>query len=250
MKLSGNTILISGGTAGIGLEMAKLLARENKVIITGRDQARLDKALESLPGVTGIRSDISDNKQADELLARLHSEFPDLNIVINNAGRAVVYNIGDSGHAYEYARDEMNTNFLAIVRFNDALLPAFKQKTNAAIVNVSSVVAFAGSAMLATYAATKAALHSYSRILRYALKDTPVKVFELMPPLVNTEFSREIGGEHGIAPGLVAQHLVDGLLNDQYEIHSGNTEDIYQVYLSSPEKALEIINQTREKATV
>ena len=250
MKLTGNTILISGGTAGIGLEIAKLLSTGNKVIITGRDQARLDKALALLPGVTGIRSDISDNNQADELVARLQEEFPDLNMVINNAGRATVYNIADSGKAYAYASEEMNTNFLSVVRLNDALLPSLKEKKSAAIVNVSSVVAFAGSTILTTYAASKAALHSYSRILRFALKDTPVKVFELMPPLVNTEFSREIGGEHGIAPELVARHLADGLTNDQYEIHSGNTEDIYQVYLGSPEKALELINQSREKSAV
>lgn len=250
MKLTSNTILISGGTAGIGLEMAKLLSKGNKVIITGRDQSRLDKALLELPGVTGIRSDISDNKQADELVSRLKQEYPDLNIVINNAGRAVVYSLSDSGNAYENARDEMNTNFLAIVRFNDALLPLFKTKPAAAIVNVSSVVAFAGSTVLSTYAASKAALHSYSKTLRLALKDTGVKVFELMPPLVNTEFSKEIGGEHGIAPELVAQHLVDGMEQDVYEIHSGNTEDIYQVYLQSPEKALELINQPRAKAAV
>lgn len=250
MKLSGNTILVSGGTAGIGLEIAKLLSKDNKVIITGRDQSRLDNALTLLPGVSGIRSDIADNKQADELVALLIRDFPELNIVVNNAGRAVVYNLADSGNAYENAKDEMNTNFLAIVRFNDALLPSLKQKASAAIVNVSSVVAFAGSTVLSTYAASKAALHSYSRTLRLALKDTSVRVFELMPPLVNTEFSKEIGGQHGIAPGLVAQHLADGLQNDTYEIHSGNTEDIYQLYLSSPAKALEVINQPRELAAV
>ncbi|MET0636040.1 MAG: SDR family NAD(P)-dependent oxidoreductase [Chitinophagaceae bacterium] len=248
MKTSGNTILISGGTAGIGLEMAKLLSKDNKVIITGRDESRLRKALAILPGVTGIQSDISDNNQADELAERLKSEFPKLNIVINNAGLAFLHDLSVPGTAYQFAKDIMVTNYLSIVRFNDLLLPLLTKQHEAAIVNVSSIVAFAGSTNLSTYSASKAALHSYTQLLRLSLKDTSVKVFELMPPLVNTEFSKEIGGERGIAPETVAGHLLEAFASDTYEIRSGDTEHVYRLYLSSPDKALELMNQPQEQA--
>ena len=246
MKTSGNTIFISGGTAGIGFAMAKLFSKDNKVIITGRDETRLEKALAQLPGVAGIRSDIADNDQAVSLSQKLSKEFPQLNIVINNAGRAAVHNLSETGKAYQIAKDEMDTNFLAVVRFNDLILPLLKKQTTAAIVNVSSVVAFAAAASLPTYAASKSALHAYSQVLRHSISATSVKVFELMPPLVNTEFSKEIGGENGIAPELVAQHLADSLASDNFEIHSGDTAGIYQLFLGDPQRAFLAMNQTRE----
>ena len=108
----------------------------------------------------------------------------------------------------------MLTNYLSVIRLNEQLLPLLKQQPEAAIVNVSSIVAFVPGARLATYAASKAALHSYTLSLRHKLaQSTGVKVFELMPPLVNTEFSAEIGGQNGIAPSVVAEALVEALRN-------------------------------------
>ena len=111
------------------------------------------------------------------------------------------------------------------------------QQREAAIVNVSSIVAFVPGSLV-TYSASKAALHSYTLSLRHALaQSTAIKVFELMPPLVNTEFSVAIGGRNGIAPSVVAEDLVRGLEQDEYEIRTGNTEKIYRLSLSSPEEA-------------
>jgi uncharacterized oxidoreductase len=134
---------------------------------------------------------------------------------------------------------------LAIVNLTEKLLPLLKAQKEAAIVNVSSIVVFAPGASLPTYAASKAALHSYTRSLGYALKDTGVKVFELMPPLVDTELSKEIGGHNGIPPLQVAEELLAGLTNDVAEIHVGGTADMYKLYLSSPEKALIALNSGR-----
>jgi uncharacterized oxidoreductase len=99
---------------------------------------------------------------------------------------------------------------------------------------------------LATYSASKAALHSYTQSLRIALEDTPVKVFELMPPLVDTQFSAPIGGHNGISPVKVAEDLITALETDDYEIRVGQTEDLYQLFLSSPAKALEYLRGTRK----
>ena len=239
MKTTDNTVLISGGTAGIGLEIAKQLAANgNKVIITGRDKQRLDKALALLPNATGIVTDVSKKEDTEALVQTLTRDFPELNIVINNAGRAILYDITTSDNAFENAEDEMLTNFLSVIRLNEKLLPLLKQQKDSAIVNVSSVVAFVPGSLI-TYSASKAALHSYTQSLRIALDRTSkVKVFELMPPLVDTEFSASIGGHRGIAPSVVADDFINGLENDIYEIRVGNTQLIYDLYLKSPEEAL------------
>ena len=242
MNIHNNTILITGGTAGIGLETARLLvAAGNDIIITGRDTARLNKALELLPGVTGLVSDVSKAEDVAALVTTIEKDFPKLNMVINNAGHAVVYDITGGENAFEHAEAEMFTNYLSVIRLNEKLLPVLAVQPAAAIVNVSSVVAFVPGS-LATYSASKAALHSYTQSLRISLqRKGNIKVFELMPPLVNTGFSAPIGGANGISPVAVAQDLIDGIANNRYEIRTGNTQVIYDMYLKSPEEALKVM---------
>jgi uncharacterized oxidoreductase len=112
---------------------------------------------------------------------------------------------------------------------------------------VSSIVAFVPGS-LATYSASKAALHSYTQSLRIALENSSIKVFELMPPLVDTQFSAPIGGNKGISPRLVAEDLLTAFTNDNYEIRVGKTEDLYQLFLSSPAKALDYLRGERQPA--
>jgi len=245
MNTTNNTVLITGGSAGIGFELAALFAEKgNKVIITGRDELRLKTAVSKLKNTTGIVSDITDPAQVDELVSRVNKDFPDLNIVVNNAGKAYYYNLGDEIDIAEKAAEEMQTNYLAPIRLTEKLLPLLKQQKESAIVNVTSIVALAPGRRLATYAASKAALHAYTRTLRITLEKTAanVKVFELMPPLVNTEFSRAIGGENGIPPRQVAEDLLKALTESNYEIHVGNTAYVYQLSLSSPAEALQLMN--------
>lgn len=246
MKTTNNTILITGGSAGIGFETARIFsAAGNKVIITGRDKQRLDRALTQLPGVTGILGDISSKDDTDNLVATLKNDFPDLNIVINNAGKAYLYDIGNSEDAYGKAEDEMLTNYLSVIRLNEKLLPHLKTKQDAAIVNVSSVVAFVPGS-LATYSASKAALHSYTQSLRVSLeRNSSVKVFELMPPLVNTELSQAIGGANGIPPAEVAKGLFGAFESDTYEVRVGNTQYIYDLFRQSPGEALNVMQPAK-----
>ncbi|RYJ41347.1 SDR family oxidoreductase [Flavobacterium beibuense] len=242
MKTTGNTILITGGSAGIGLEIArKFVQQGNKVIITGRDAARLEKAKAELGNVTAIQFDVTSAADADALTERIKAEFPELNILINNAGRALIHNLSES-RSYDIAVDEMTTNYFSVLRLTDKLLPLLKEQNEAAVLNVSSVVAYVPTQHLPTYAASKAALHSYTTSLRLALKDTSVKVFELMPPLVNTELSKEIGGENGIAPSVVAEDVLDAIAGNRYEIRTGQTEDVYKLSLANPAEALKVMN--------
>jgi uncharacterized oxidoreductase len=247
MNISNKTVLIIGGSAGIGFETAKLLtSKGNKVIITGRDENRLKAAAAQIEGASYFVGDVSNEADTVKLVDYINQNFPQLDVLINNAGRAIIHNLADSPNAFDIASEEILTNYLAIVNLTEKLLPLLKAQKEAAIVNVTSIVVFAPGASLPTYAASKAALHSYTRSLGYALKDTGVKVFELMPPLVDTELSKEIGGHNGIPPSQVAQELLDGLTNDVAEIHVGQTADMYKLYLSSPEKALIALNSRGE----
>ena len=248
MKTTENTVLITGGSAGIGFEMAKLmLAKGNKVIITGRDEKRLNQAANKLKGVIAIKSDVSNEKDMDALVTKINAEHPDLNILINNAGRALVYPFLDSNSKiYDIAKDEMQTNYFSIIRLVDKFLPLLKKQVNPAIVNVSSILALAPGRIV-TYSASKAALHSYTQALRLALEEeSNIKVFELMPPLVNTDFSKDIGGVNGIHPSEVAEELLKGIENDELEIHVGQTSDFYKAFFASSGGAARYIFGSRK----
>jgi uncharacterized oxidoreductase len=243
MKTSNNKILIVGGSAGIGYEIARSLSQQNKVIITGRNPQRLQEAAATLKNTMAIVSDVSKEADVEKLVKQLYSEHRDLNVVINNAGKAYAYDLtGEDADGFDKAGQEMLTNYLAIIRLNEKLLPLLRQQPESAIVNVSSIVAFAPGARIPTYSASKAALRSYTQALRLLLQPTSVKVFELMPPLVDTEFSAGIDGHNGIKPIVVAEELLKALSEDRFEIRVAGTEDFYKFFLSSPEQALAAMN--------
>jgi uncharacterized oxidoreductase len=246
MKTSHNTVLIIGGTAGIGFEIAKLFsASDNQVIVTGRNQQRLNETVSKLRNTTGILNDFSKKEDVDILVSRITKDFPHTNIVINNAARAFIYNLQSVENLYELAEEEMQVNYLSVIRLNEKLLSLLKNQKDPAIVNVSSVVALVPGS-LTTYSASKAALHSYTQSLRLSLsRSGNIKVFELMPPLVNTEFSQSIGGRAGIDPSVVAEELLHAIENDIYEIRVGKTQAIYDLFHKSPIEALEAMNGPR-----
>jgi uncharacterized oxidoreductase len=128
MKTTQNTILVTGGSAGIGFEIAKLFAENgNKVIITGRDTERLERAALRIHGATAIAADVSNAEQVDKLVEQIYHQFPQLNVVINNAGRAILSNLAEGTDTFGNASDEILTNYLSVIRLNEKLLPILKQ---------------------------------------------------------------------------------------------------------------------------
>ena len=227
MNTTNNTIFISGSSAGIGLEMAKLFSQKgNNVIINGRNKERLDNAVKHLNNVSTIQGDISTESERIKIANELKQNHPKLNVVINNAGEAYNYSLSESERAYENAHKEITTNYLSIIHLTELLLPFLKEKDSAAIINTTSIAALLPISVLPTYSASKAALHSYTQSLRQSLIKTNIKVFEVLPPLVNTSFSEEIGGENGIPPEEVAMELLQGFENDQLNLPVGQTKQI------------------------
>lgn len=238
MNTTTNTVFISGGSAGIGLEIAKLFsAKGNKVIINGRSKERLDTALSQLPGAIAIQGDLSVESERIRIANELKQNHPDVNVLINNAGEAFVYSLSESENAAGYAAKEINTNYITIVHFTALLLPFLQEKSHSAIVNVSSIVGLVPAATLPTYSASKAALHFYTQSLRQSLAQTNVKVFELMPPLVNTDFSAQIGGAtNGIPPREVADELLRAFENDQLDVPVGRTKYVLAAFREATAK--------------
>ena len=240
MKTSGNTVFISGGSAGIGLAIAKKLsAAGNKIIINGRSEERLQSALKELDNAVAIQGDLSVKADRVRIAADLKTNYPELNIIINNAGSAFMNDLSDvNNNSAEKAAQEINTNYISVIDFTTLTLPLLLAQEEAAIVNVSSIVVFRSNKYLPTYAASKAALHSYTQGLRDALAtNDSLNVYELYPPLVNTEFSAEIGGANGIPPSEVADELFAALEKNQFEVPVGDTKKIHALVNPITEQA-------------
>ncbi len=190
MKLTGNTILITGGGSGIGQALAhEFHKRGNTVIIAGRRQSTLDATVQANPGMKSLVMDTGDPASIAAGVAKLTADFPALNAVIQNAGIMQPEDVkqGDTATAEAI----IATNLLGPIRLTAALLPHFLKQPSATVLNVSSGLAFVPMAMTPTYCATKAAIHSYSQSLRYQLKDTSIRVVEIIPPWVATELMGE-----------------------------------------------------------
>lgn len=226
MKTTGNTVFISGGSAGIGLAIAKKLqAAGNKIIINGRNEERLQKALAELKDAVGIQGDLSVEADRLRIAEELKTNHSDVNVIINNAGAAFSYLLSETKNAHEKALIEMNTNYIAVIHFTELLLPHLLQKDAAAVINVSSLAVYGSHKLLPTYGATKAALHSYTVALRMTYEEQKnIQIYEVYPPLVNTEFSAEIGGGNGIPPSEVADELFIALEKDQFDVPVGETK--------------------------
>jgi uncharacterized oxidoreductase len=188
MKITGNTILITGGGSGIGRGLAEAFhALGNQVIIAGRRQQALDATTAANPGMRSAPLDIEDAANIRAFAARLASSFPALNVLINNAGIMRAEKLNSQQADLTDAEAIVATNLLGPIRLTAALLPVLRKQPHAAIMNVSSGLAFVPFAATPTYCATKAAIHSYTQAMRYQFKGTSIEVLELVPPYVQTD---------------------------------------------------------------
>ena len=187
MKLTGNTIFVTGGTSGIGRALAEALhARGNQVIISGRRKALLEEVTSANPGMKSVELDVADAANIEAVTAKLIADNPALNVVINNAG--IMQPDGADGKVDDAVVSSIvTTNLLGPIRVTSALIEHLKKQPAAAVAYVTSGLAFTPLAMTATYNATKAAIHSYVLSQRYLLAGTNVKVLEIAPPYVQTE---------------------------------------------------------------
>ncbi len=215
MKLDGNTILLTGGSSGIGLALAERFAKSNRVIVTGRRADALEQVSKQVPGVTTIVSDAGRASDREQLAREVIERFPEMNVLINNAGIQQQMDLADAG-VWPSAHEEIAINLEGPIHLASLFTKHLATKTGAAILNVSSGLAFVPLARVPVYSATKAALHSYTLSLRHQLAKKGIEVIEIVPPAVRSN----LGGSHdfGVPTGEYADSVMAQLAEGRTEL--------------------------------
>lgn len=228
MRLSGRTILITGGSSGIGLELARrLIEKGNTVIVTGRNEESLEKARLSLPGLETLRSDVAKPAAISALYDTVASRFPKLDTLVNNAGIMRILKV-DEDHDLDDLTAEIDIGLNGTMRMVQQFLPLLARQKDGLIVNVSSGLAFVPFPISPVYSAAKAGVHAYTRCLRVQLRDTSVNVVELAPPLTETrlyqaEFSKKMNGRRGMPVDVLVRKAIASIEAGKTEIRPGQS---------------------------
>lgn len=254
MNISDNTILITGGTSGIGLELAaRFLALGNTVIVTGRSQAGIDAGRQKVAGLHAIQSDVGDPAAIAGLYQRVVDEFPAMNMLINNAGIMRKINLNTVGLDLRDLTREIEINLNGAIWMVAQFLPHLKAQKRAAIVNVSSGLAFVPLAIAPVYCASKAAIHSFTLSLRLQLKNSNIIVFELAPPITATHLIED-EFDPGDLPGVrqmevsdLVKHAIDGLKHDRDEIRPGLSNALKFMSRLAPEFILRRLGRSVDR---
>jgi len=227
MNLQNNTILITGGTGGFGYAFAsKLLALGNTVIITGRNEGKLQDVKRKLPEVHIIQSDVTQVEDIKSLYHQVMQQFPDLNILINNAGEMRKISLQQKQDLNDITR-EVEINLMGPIRMVQAFLPHLKKQKNAVILNVTSGIALLPFAISPIYSASKSGLRSYTQALRVQLKNTGIKVMDLVAPGSSTPLNDKFKSDDGfnpkmlMAPEKIVDAAIKGIQKNKDEIFPG-----------------------------
>ncbi len=225
MNLSKNTVLITGGASGIGFALAQRLSHlGNHVVICGRRKEQLEIAKSVCPELDTIQCDVSKESDRVSLFERVTKEYPKLNILINNAGIQNRLAPLTEPQNWQSHRLELATNVEAPMHLSHLFISHLKSQASPAIVNVSSGLAFSPISFMATYCATKAALHSFTLSLRHQLRNTGISVIEIIPPSVNTDLGGKGLHDDGAPLDAFADHVMTKLAEGSLEFGYGFSE--------------------------
>ena len=245
MKLQGNKILITGATAGIGEALLdKFLSLDNQIIALGRNEYKLKELAQLDERIIPFACDISKAEHLDRLIMFIEQEHPDVNILINNAGIQYNYRFTEERQLLGKIEHEINVNFLAPIKLIALILPVLKRNNNTAIVNVSSGLGLVPKKQAPVYCGTKAGIHIFSKSLRYQLQD--VKVFEIIPPLVDTQMTMGRGRKK-ISPEQLVDEFIDAFGKDKYEVSIGKVKLLKIINRLWPSMAERIMTKGAEK---
>ncbi|MDJ1485336.1 SDR family NAD(P)-dependent oxidoreductase [Cytophagaceae bacterium YF14B1] len=228
MKLSQNTVLITGGASGIGFAFAeRFLKAGSQVIICGRREDKLQEVRQQYPQLITKVADVASETDRLALLKWVKQEHPEVNVLVNNAGIQRRLSLTNLQEDWSTTHNELAINLDAPIHLSTLFIPHLRTKADAVIINVTSGLAFAALANIPIYCATKAALHSFTQSLRYQLaKDTAINVIEVVPPAVNTDLGGVGLHTFGVNLDEFADSIFQRLATDEQEIGFGTSEQI------------------------
>jgi len=247
VRVAGHQVLITGGSAGIGFALARaFLERDNQVAICGRNSDRLSAAQQQLPGLHAIQCDIAKDEDLRRLVETTVTALGGISLLVNNAGIQLNYDFStvESAALLHDIETEMGINLTAALKLTGLCLPLLRGHSASAVVNISSVLAIVPKQSAPVYCATKAALHSFSKALRYQLEEVSprVLVFEVLPPLVDTAMTKGRGNGK-ITPQQVAEEVLCGLERDRREILVGRARALALIHRWVPKLAERIVRR-------
>jgi uncharacterized oxidoreductase len=241
MKLENNTILITGGSSGIGLALVSAFYElNNKIIIAARDFEKLTGIKKHCPDIEIIKCDLSKQADIDELVVFIEQRYPNLNMLFNNAAIQYNYQFLAEQNIVNKVEYEVSVNLTSTIKLCGLLLPTLIKNDNAAIINVSSGLAISPKKSAPVYCATKAAIHNFTKAFRYQMEGTSVKVFEILPPIVETPMT-EGRGKNKITPEQLVKEFMRDFKNNKEESYIGKTKLLKFISRISPSLADSIL---------
>lgn len=248
MAATTNTILITGGSSGLGLEMAKRLTIQgNTVIISSRSATKLAEAQKQIPELITYPCDITKSKNCERLAQWLKEEYPETNILINNAAIVHKTDFITDNEIVEKAKHEISTNLIAPIQLTKLLLPLLLSNNNAQIINITSGLVYVPRADYPFYNATKAALHSFCQVLRHQLKGAPIKITEVLFPAVDTPWHQGNPPKIAIPPERAVSEMLRGLEKGKEEIRVSGVKLLYLLSRLAPKFAFKKLNALAQK---
>jgi uncharacterized oxidoreductase len=244
VNVTGNTVLVTGGSSGIGMALVEaFLKKGNRVIIAGRNEDKLTRLKTLFPAATAIACDIGNPGQLEQFIAQMHRSFPDLNVLVNNAGIQYHDSFAGSNPLASKISEEISVNLTAPIALCAGLLPLLVTKKQAAIVNISSALGLIPKSSAPVYCASKAGIHLFTKALRYQLEHTPVKVFEVFPPAVDTQMTAG-AGKSKMRPDELADAFMSAFRMNLLEIPVGKVKWLKLLHRLSPSLAERLVKNS------
>lgn len=247
MNLQNNTILITGGNSGIGLELARQLSEKNKILICGRTLKKLEAAKKEIPSLHFLQCDISKPEECVKLRNWIQSQHPECNILINNAAIVTRENFFEDDEAVEHAGAEIATNLMAPIRLTKLISPILEKNVQPKIINITTGLAYIPRPDYPFYCATKAALHSFTKVLRVQSENRSIQIIEVMFPAVDTPWHDGNPPSIAISPEEAVAEMIRKLEKDEEEIHVGKVKLLYLLSRFAPNFAFKKLNSLANK---
>jgi uncharacterized oxidoreductase len=244
MKLENHTVLVTGGSSGIGLQLSKVLVQKgNKVIICGRSQEKLQRAKQQEPQLITYPCDIADEQECEALAKWIAQNHPETNVLVNNAAIVNKIDFFEDKQALALAEREYQTNLIAPIRLIYLLHPILSKNQSPTLINVTTGLVYAPRVVYPFYNSAKSALHSFTQTLRMRLEDTKTEVIEVMFPAVNTPWHKGTPPKIAISTEEAVDKMIQGLEKGHPEIRIKGVKLLYWVSRIAPRFALKKVNQ-------